>query len=61
MILTVAQTTSRVWNDCMIQHNELERTGLMQENWTVANCLYGALNTTPGKHIGQSRYSTAHY
>jgi hypothetical protein len=61
MILTVAQTISRVSNDCMIQHNELEMRGLMQENWTIANCPYGALNTTPGKHTGQSRYSTAHY
>jgi hypothetical protein len=56
MILTVAQTISRVSNDCMIQHDELEGiVGLMQEHWTTANCPCGALNTTPGKHIGQSR------
>jgi hypothetical protein len=61
MIMTVAQTISRVSNDCMIQHNEWENIGLMQENLTIANSPYGALNTTPGKHIGQSRYSTAHY
>jgi len=61
MILTVAHTISRVSNDCMIEHNKLERTGLMQETWTITNCPYGALYTTPGKHIGQSRQSTAHY
>jgi len=55
MILTVAQTTIRASNDCTIQHNELERIGLVQESWTIANCPYGALNTTPGKHIGQLR------
>jgi len=36
MILTVAQTIITASNDCTIQHNELERIGLMQENWTIA-------------------------
>jgi len=55
MILTVAHTTIRVSNDCMIEHNKLERTGLMQETWTITNCPCGALNTTLGEHTGQSR------